>query len=73
MISTIPKFGITVVEALPTDDISATTVYLVTSNESSDSLYDEYIYVDNAWELLGSAKINLDGYAKTEDLPTKVS
>ena len=73
MLSTIPKFEIKVVGALPTENISSTTVYLVTSGEATDSLYDEYIYVNGAWELLGSAKINLDGYAKLEDLPTKVS
>jgi hypothetical protein len=73
MVSTIPQFEITVVEALPTENISATTVYLLTADEATDSLYDEYIYVNNAWELLGSAKINLDSYAKIENIPTKVS
>lgn len=73
MVSTIPQFEITVVEALPTENISATTVYLLTADEATDSLYDEYIYVNNAWELLGSAKINLDNYAKIENIPTKVS
>lgn len=72
-ISKIPKFGIVPVEILPTENISATTVYLLKTGASSDNLYDEYIYVNNTWELLGSAKINLDGYAKIENIPTKVS
>ena len=49
-ISAIPKFAIQVVSALPTSDISATTIYLVTSGEESQNLYDEYIYVASKWE-----------------------
>lgn len=45
MISVIPKFAIAVVNELPIDNISNTTVYLL-PNESGESgnLYDEYIY-----------------------------
>lgn len=61
-ISAIPKFSISVVASLPTSDISSTTVYLVKSGSSGD-LYTEYIYVDSAWEILGSQKVDLTGYA----------
>ena len=73
LVSRIPKFEILAVDALPTEDISTTTVYLLRTNTSESDLYDEYIYVDDKWELLGSAKIDLSEYAKLEDLPTKVS
>ena len=67
MISTIPKFAIAVVETLPTENISATTVYLVPSGESSPNLYKEYIYVDGKWESLGEQSVDLsDYYNKTE-------
>lgn len=35
--------------------------------------FEEYIYIDGAWELIGgvSAEINLDGYVKTTDYATK--
>lgn len=72
-ISKIPKFETVPVEVLPTENISTTTVYLLKTEQSQDNLYDEYIYVNGAWELLGSAKINLDGYAKVADIPTKTS
>lgn len=65
-ISEIPKFAIKVVAMLPTSNISATTVYLVTSQSSTtQNLYDEYIYVDGKWEKLGSQTIDLSGYLKT--------
>ena len=62
MISTIPKFAIAVVDALPTSDISTTTVYFVGGGSGTD-LYTEYIYVDGEWEILGSQRVDLTGYA----------
>ena len=61
-ISAIPKFTISVVSSLPTSNISETTVYLVNSGSGSD-LYTEYIYVNGKWEVLGSQKVDLTGYA----------
>ena len=62
-ISEIPRFDIQVVDELPTEDISTTTVYLVRNQEQSGTnLYAEYIYVDDEWEFLGSADISLDDY-----------
>ena len=67
-ISAIPKFNILVVQTLPTTDISTTTVYLVPSdNPKTGNIFEEYIYVNNQWELLGSQKIDLSNYyTKTE-------
>lgn len=50
LISAIPKFKIEVVQSLPTENISSTTIYLVTSGEESQNLYTEYVYINNAWE-----------------------
>lgn len=62
LVSAIPKFAISVVTSLPTTGISTTTVYLVKSGTGSD-LYTEYIYVNGAWEILGSQRVDLTGYA----------
>lgn len=70
LISIIPKFSIEVVNTLPTENISETTVYLLKDNEIDGNLYTEYIYVDNIWETLGSQAVDLSGYAKLEDIPT---
>lgn len=57
-----------IVQVLPTTDISESTIYLVPSLDSeTQNLYDEYIYVNNAWEKIGSKSIDLsDYYNKTE-------
>ena len=47
-------------------DVEAPTVgvlYLVPSGNESGNLYNEYIYVNDAWELFGGASIDLTGYA----------
>ena len=62
LISQIPKFTISVETSLPTSNISSTTIYLVGGGTTGD-LYTEYIYVNGKWEILGSQKIDLTGYA----------
>lgn len=63
LVSQIPKFSIEVVETLPTEDISLTTIYLVPAEEpKTGNSYDEFIYVNNAWEQIGSTAIDLTNY-----------
>lgn len=69
-ISSIPKFSISVVTELPTTDISTTTVYLLKTDDTEGNLYTEYVNVNGAWEELGTQRIDLEGYAKIEDIPT---
>lgn len=84
-ISSIPKFSIEVVETLPTENISTTTIYLVLTGEETDNIYTEYIYTDK-WEKLGTQKTDLTNYytipqitellkkkASIESIPTKTS
>ena len=65
LISQIPKFGLQVVAALPTAGISDTTIYLVPGG-ADGNMYTEYIHVDDEWEILGSQRIDLTGYATEE-------
>lgn len=66
MISEVPVFDIQVVSELPQNP-SATTIYLVPSQETgSSNIFAEYIYVNNTWEKLGeqTAEVDLSEYAK---------
>lgn len=73
-ISSIPKFSIEVVETLPVSGISETTVYLLKMSEAeTGNLYTEYIYVNSAWEELGSQTLDLSGYVTTEALNTAIA
>lgn len=71
-ISAIPKFAISVVSALPTSGISTTTIYLVKSGSGAD-LYTEYIYTGGAWEILGSQRVDLTGYATEAWVNAKIA
>lgn len=68
LIGAISTLNIQVVQVLPTQDISTTTIYLVPRQTAETSnVYDEYIYVSNAWEKIGSTDIDLSNYyTKTE-------
>ena len=52
-----------VVQTLPSSSIDGNTIYMVPNNGSSGNVYDEYLYVDNNWEKIGSTAVDLTGYA----------
>ena len=71
-VSAIPKFSIEAVDTLPTTNISSTTVYLLKiSSTDTDNLYQEYIYVKDTWELLGTQKVDLTNYVTKTELENK--
>lgn len=65
-ITTSSSFSYEVVDKLPTENISPTTFYLLKTNDVTGNNYEEYLYVNNEWELIGSTNINLENVA-TED------
>ena len=73
-ISAIPKFHTLVVNSLPDDAEfkSESTIYLVKSGDDTQNLYTEYIWINGAWEQLGTQKVNLDGYLTQSNLAIDV-
>lgn len=69
-VSDIANLNITIVDELPTEDIDNHTIYFV---RKSNETCDEYMYIDDKWELIGDTAVDLTGYAKEEDIPTKTS
>lgn len=62
LISSISSLDIQIVQTLPTRDISTSTIYLVPKTASTNDNYDEYIYVNNSWEHIGSTEVDLSNY-----------
>lgn len=62
---------IKIVDALPTTGLPNRTYLLAKGTTDNNDLYDEYLWVDNKWELLGNKKIEVDltKYALKSDLP----
>lgn len=65
-----------VVTALPTENISSNKIYVIkSSSEETGNTYDEYFYVNSAWEKIGSfrASVDLSAYAKSADVTTELA
>ena len=66
LIGAITTLNIQVVTTLPTENISATTIYLKPIEEKENNNYEEWIYVNSNWELIGTTAIDLTPYATKE-------
>ena len=69
VISSVVGLNIQVVQTLPTQAISTTTIYLVPKGGSGQDIYDEYVYISNKWEKIGSSATDLSEYAKKSEIP----
>jgi hypothetical protein len=54
----ITSFKILIVETLPTENISISTIYFVPKEPEEDNVYDEWMYIDGNWEHFGSKTFN---------------
>ena len=59
------------VNTLPEEDIDENAIYMVpTDNANEQNIYEEFIYVNGAWESLGTAQVDLTDYVKNTDYAT---
>jgi len=71
LIPTLAGLNLEVVQQLPTQDISTSTIYLVPKSQSgTNNIYDEYIYVNNAWEKIGDTELDLSNYIQKSQSAT---
>lgn len=73
LIAQIPSFTVEIVQELPTEDISTSTLYLVPKTTAGTlDYYDEFINLDgttSGWEYVGKTEVDLSNYytkAETE-------
>lgn len=62
-IEAIPKFKVVVVASLPATG-EEKTIYLVPKDGKSPDVHDEYLWINNKFELIGNTEIDLSEYAK---------
>lgn len=59
ILADVSSFDLEVVTTLPTENIKEKTIYLVpNSKQAENNIYDEYIYINNNWEIVGSTAID---------------
>lgn len=70
-IGQITTFSFQIVDSLPSTGTS-NHIYLVpiSGTKESDNYYEEYCYINNKWELIGTTQVDLTAYAKKTDIPT---
>lgn len=60
-----------IVETLP-ENANANVIYMVRrEGGTGQDVYNEYMYINGAWEIIGDTSVDLTGYAKTEDILVK--
>ena len=62
-----------IVETLPENaNANKNVIYMVRREDGTgQDVYNEYMYINEAWEIIGDTSVDLTGYAKTEDILVK--
>ena len=72
LIGNIQNVSITIVDKLPSTG-ETNVIYFVSKTGSTNDVYDEWVYVNNSWEHIGSTEVDLSGYALKTEIPKKTS
>ena len=56
-----------IVSSLPATGVKG-TIYLLSHGGKAPNIYDEYIYVSNSFEKIGTTDVDLSGYVKSADM-----
>ena len=64
----VTSFTIEIVESLPTENIKTMTIYFMRNGRDNESdYYEEYMYINDKWEIIGSTFVNLSPYLLKEE------
>ena len=63
----ITKLDFQVVQTLPSTGVKG-TFYLIANSGSGQNVYDEYLWINNKYEKLGTREIDLSSYIKKSDM-----
>lgn len=66
LIGDIHTFDVLVVDALPDVGVEKTIYFVPAATTKDKNIYDEYLYINNAWELIGSTQVDLSNYLKID-------
>lgn len=73
LISSVNGVQLEVVDTLPTVGIKTNAIYLVPKISGEEqNIYNEYVYLNNAWELIGSTAVDLSNFYTKEQVDAKV-
>lgn len=64
----ITSFEFQIVQTLPASGEKGTMYLVLMGTTETQNYYEEFIYVNNAWEKLGTLGVDLSGYIQTTDM-----
>ena len=68
LFDSVTSFNIQIVDALPVDNIKEMTIYFMRNGRDNETdYYEEYMYINNKWEIIGSTFVNLTPYLLKTD------
>ena len=67
-ITDVSTFHAEIVEELPSTGASNILYLVAKTGSESGNVYDEYLYIGGAWELIGSTGMDLSGYVKSSEM-----
>ena len=74
ILSQVNQFNIQVVQQLPTGKVDTHTIYFVPkASTKQNDIYEEYIYINNSWEHIGTLETNLIDYYTKDEINDKIS
>lgn len=59
------------VDVLPTENIRENVIYLVPNGSSGENYYDECMYINGKWEVIGTTEIDLSNYYTKDEVDNR--
>lgn len=73
LLAAVKTFSAQVVTTLPTTNVSTTTIYLIAAEDAvTGNYYNEYLYINNSWELIGTTKLDLSNYYTKAEVDARI-
>ena len=74
IVNSISTLTLKKVDKLPIEKISTSTIYLVKAEDQDEkNIYEEYVYVDGNWEIIGTTEVDLSNFYTKDEIEVKLS
>ena len=74
LLGNISSLKIEIVSTLPISNIDTNTIYLKPATDSkTNNIYEEYMYVNSKWEMIGTTAIDLSNYYTKSEIEALIT
>ena len=73
ILSQVNQFSVEVVLEVPTENINEHTIYFVPKTDAEkEDVYDEFIYINDGWEHIGTTEVDLSNYYNKAEIDGEI-